>query len=173
MASFMDRAVGAAKLDVRIYEEIEADESAFGQAMVVVVLSSVAAGIGSGQGRLITGAIGALIAWFIWALLTYVIGTKLLAQPQTKADVGQLLRTIGFASSPGILRVFGILPAIGGLVMLVTSLWLLAAMVVAVRQALDYTSTWRAVGVCLVGWLVVVIWSLVMGGLLSAGGLFG
>ncbi len=171
MASFMDRVVGAAKLDVRTYEEVEADSGAVWQAVAVVVLSSIAAGIGSGEGQLIIGALGALLAWLIWAFLTFVIGTKLLPQPQTEADVGQLLRTVGFAASPGLLRVFGFIPVIGGLVMLVVSIWMLASMVVAVRQALDYTSTWRAVGVCVVGWIVVVLWALIVGGLVGGGAL--
>jgi hypothetical protein len=171
MASFMDRVVGAAKLDVRTYEEVEADPGAVWQAVAVVVLSSVAAGIGSGEGQLIVGALGALLAWLIWAFLTFVIGTKLLPQPQTEADVGQLLRTVGFAASPGLLRVFGFIPLIGGVVMLVVSIWMLASMVVAVRQALDYTSTWRAVGVCVVGWIVVVLWALIIGGLVGGGAL--
>jgi hypothetical protein len=135
------------------------------------VLSSIAAGVGSGEGRLIVGALGALLAWLIWAFLTFVIGTKLLPQPGTHADVGQLLRTVGFAASPGLLRVFGFIPVIGDIIMLVVSVWMLASMVVAVRQALDYTSTWRAVGVCVVGWTVVVLWAVIVGGLLGAGGM--
>ena len=174
MASFMDRVVGAAKLDVRTYEEVEADTTATGQAMAVVVLSSVATGIGSGEGRYIMGALGALVGWFIWAFLCYVIGTKLLPGPNTKADVGELLRTIGFASAPGMLRVFGIIPLVGWIVMLVTGIWVLVTTVVAVRQALDYTSTMRAIGVCIVGWLVLVIWGLFMAGLFGgAAALFG
>jgi len=106
MSSFKDRIIGAAKLDVAIYEEVEADKDALFQAMGVVVLSSIAAGIGTignvGFVGVLTGTITALIAWFIWAYLTYFIGTKILPEPQTKSDMGELLRTIGFASSPGI-----------------------------------------------------------------------
>ena len=91
MASLLDRMVRAAKLDVNLYEEVEADKSAMGQALTVVVLSSVASGIGTigilGIQGLIIGTISALIGWFVWAYLTYFIGTKLLPEPQTKADV--------------------------------------------------------------------------------------
>ena len=161
MATFAERMIGAAKLDVRIYEEVEADTSALGQALGVVVLSSVAAGIGSmghkGVMGLIGGTIAALVAWFIWAFVTYLIGAKLLPEPQTRSDVGELLRTTGFSSSPGLLRIFGLVPVLGGLVVFVINIWMLVAMVIAVRQALDYTSTWRAIGVCLLGWLLLVI----------------
>ncbi len=79
--------------------------------MLVVVLSSLAAGIGSVGGAglmgLLFGALSALAGWYIWAFLTYFIGTRFLPEPQTEADVGQLLRTIGFSSSPGLLRVAG------------------------------------------------------------------
>jgi hypothetical protein len=158
MASFQDRMIRAAKLDVSLYEEVEADKEATGQAMAVVVLSSVAAGVGTittgGLGAILLGTITSLIGWFVWAYLTYLIGTKLLPEPQTKADIGELLRTIGFSSSPGLIRVLGIIPMMGGLVFLIASIWMLVAMVIAVRQALDYQSTARAVGVCIIGWVV-------------------
>jgi len=161
VATIQDRVIRAAKLDVQLYEEVEADQDATGQAMAVVVLSAVAAGIGSlGSGGLlgiVVGAIAALVGWLIWAFLTYFIGTRLLPEPQTQADYGELLRTIGFASAPGLIRVFGIIPGIAPLLFLVAAIWMLVAMVIAVRQALDYTSTPRAVGVCLIGWLVQVV----------------
>ena len=157
MTSFQDRIIRAAKLDVHLYEEVEADKGAMGQAMAVVILSSIAGGIGTpaglGLGGILIGTIAALVAWYIWAFLTYLIGTKLLPEPQTKADVGELLRTIGFSSSPGLIRVLGIIPFLRGLVFLIAGVWMLVAMVIAVRQALDYQSTWRAVGVCIIGWI--------------------
>lgn len=161
MASLMDRMIRAAKLDVHLYEEVEADTGAMRQAMTVVVLSSVAAGIGSiargGLGGILIGTIAALIGWYVWAYLTYLIGTKLLPEPQTKADHGELLRTIGFSSSPGLIRVLGVIPGLAPLVFLASGIWMLVAMVIAVRQALDYTSTLRAVGVCLIGWVIQAI----------------
>ena len=161
MASITDRMIRAAKLDVTLYEEVEADKGAMGQAMGVVVLSSVAAGIGTigtmGIKGLVLGTIVALVGWFIWAFLTYYIGTRLLSEPQTKADYGELLRTIGFSSSPGVLRVLGIIPMLGSILSFICGIWMLVAMVIAVRQALDYKSTWRAVGVCLIGWIVQIV----------------
>ena len=157
MASFQDRIIRSAKLDVHLYEEVEADKGAMGQAMAVVVLASIAGGIGSpaklGLGGILIGTIAALVAWYIWAFLTYFIGTKLLPEPQTKADVGELLRTIGFSSSPGLIRVLGIIPFLRGIAFMVAGVWMLVAMVIAVRQALDYQSTVRAVGVCIIGWI--------------------
>jgi len=108
MTSFKDRMIGAAKLNVDVYEEVEADKTAMRQAMGVVVLSSLAAGIGSigrgGGSGLLFGTLAALIGWYVWAYVTYLIGTKLLPEPQTKADHGELLRTIDFSSSPGLMR---------------------------------------------------------------------
>ena len=160
MRHFANRIIRACKLDVNLYEEVEHDKTAMGQAIGVIVLSSLAAGIGTfgiGLKGMGINAIGAIIGWYIWAYLTYFIGTRFLAEPQTEADHGQLLRTIGFASAPGLLRVLGIVPGIRGIVFLLTSIWMLVAMVIAVRQALDYTSTLRAVGVCLLGWIVQAI----------------
>jgi len=158
MSSFIDRLIRAAKLDVNLYEEIEADKKAMGQAVGVVILSSVAAGVGSlataGLKGLIIGTVGALIGWFIWAYITYFVGTKMLPEPQTKADYGELLRTIGFSSSPGLLRILGIIPFLSSIIFVVCGIWMLVAMVIAVRQALDYKSTLRAVGVCIIGWII-------------------
>ncbi len=161
MTTFGDRIIRAAKLDAQLYEEVEADTGAMGQAMGVVVLSSMAAGVGSvaigGLGGILVGTIASLIGWYVWAYLTYFIGTKFLPEPQTEADLGELLRTIGFSSSPGLIRVFGIIPGLAGPLFLVASIWMLVAMVIAVRQALDYESTSRAVGVCVIGWIVQLL----------------
>jgi len=173
MSSFQDRIIRAAKLDVNLYEEVEADKGAMSQAMGIVVLSSIAAGIGAigkgGLGEILMGTVLALIGWYVWAYLTYFIGTKILPEPQTKADHGELLRTVGFSSSPGLIRVLGIIPGLGRIVFLVASIWMLVAMVIAVRQALDYRSTLRAVGVCLIGWVIqtlilVLLFSILGGG---------
>lgn len=166
MASLTDRMLGAAKLDARTYEEVEADTTATGQALGVVVISSVAAGIGSfgfgGISGMIWGCVAALIGWVVWAFLIWLIGTKLLPEPQTRSDVPELLRTTGFASAPGVLRILGILPFVGSLISFLAGLWMLVAMVLAVRQALDYQSTARAIGVCVVGFLVnlILVWLL-------------
>ena len=37
------------------------------------------------------------------------------------------------------------------------AIWMMVAMIVAVRQALDYESTWRAIGVVVIGFLVQAI----------------
>lgn len=176
MNIFTDRIIRAAKFDVNLYEEVEADKDAMPQAMGVVVLSSLASGVGSigtlGLGGILLGTLAALGGWYIWAWLTYFIGTRFLAEPQTEADLGQLLRTTGFSSSPGLIRALGIIPGLGTVVFAVASIWMLVAMVIAVRQALDYTSTFRAVGVCVIGWIIqtvifVLLFSL-LGGLPAA-----
>ena len=173
MQIYLDRIVRAAKLDVNLYEEVEADKGAMSQAMGVVVLSSVAAGIGSigsiGTKGVIIGAITALVAWYVWAYITYFIGVKILPEPQTKADHGELLRTIGFSSSPGLLRILAIIPGIGGIIFMITSVWMLVAMVIAVRQALDYQSTLRAVGVCVIGWVIQAIILMILFTVLGVG----
>lgn len=158
MTPFVDRMIRAAKLDVHLYEEVEADKRSMGQAMGVVMLSSLAGGIGfmqeAGLMGLVVGTVGSLLGWYVWAFMTYLIGTKLLPEPQTHADHGELLRTIGFSSSPGLIRVLGIIPGLTGFVNLLAGVWMLVAMIIAVRQALDYQSTYRAIGVCLIGWII-------------------
>lgn len=171
MASLMERMLGAAKLDAATYEEVEADATATPQAMLVVVLASVAGGVGAmramGVGGLLLSALASLIGWYVWAFVTYFVGTRFLPGSKTQADVGQLLRTIGFSATPGLIRVLGIVPGLGTLVAFVASLWMLVAMVVAVRQALDYESTGRAVAVCVIGFALNFAVLFVLGKLLG------
>lgn len=169
MSTFTERMIGAARLDAAIYEEVEKDENALGQAAGVVALSSIAAGIGGFGGGLIGGTIAALLSWLIWALLTWAVGTKLLPEENTDADIAQLMRAIGFAAAPGLLRVLGFAPVVGPLIVLIANIWMLVAMVVAVRQALDYSSTGRAVGVCFVGFIVLILIQGLLLGVMGAG----
>ena len=167
--TFLQRLLGAAALDAAIYEEVEADQTGTAQAMTVVVLSAFAAGVGAkGFGGTTPGnvaffSIVALLAWAAWALVVLEVGTRLMPERTTRSDMGELLRTMGFSAAPGLLRVLGVLPGVTGPVFVVTALWMLAAMVVAVRQALDYTSTARAVGVCLLGWVLAGAMAVVLG----------
>ena len=173
MATIWDRMFRAAKLDVPLYEEVEADRDATTQAMLVVVMAAVAAGIGSlGSGSalgIVTGTVVALVSWLIWAFLTYFVGTRLLPEPQTSADYGELLRTIGFASAPGVIRVLGIVPGLATPLFFIAGIWMLVAMVVAVRQALDYNSTGRAVAVCLIGFVAYLIIVLTVAAVMGVG----
>ena len=166
--SIVDRMFGAARLDVHTYEDVESDSSATLQAVWVVVLVSVASGIGllgtgGGLGGLITGVVLGVVQWAIWAFVTYWIGTRILPTPETHATWGQLARTTGFAQSPGVLKVLGFIPGIGLTIFFVVSLWQFAAMVIAVRQALDYSSTWRALGVVAIGFVIVMVVLLIFG----------
>lgn len=156
---YIDRILRAAKLDIQLYEEVESDKNATLQALGVVILSSLAAGIGTigqvgGYENLLGGLFFSVIGWVILAGLTFWVGTRVFPEPQTEADLGQLLRVVGFSSAPGIIRILGILPGVTFFVFLVASIWSLIAMVIAVRQALDYQNTWRAIGVCVIGWVV-------------------
>ncbi len=167
-ASLVDRMFGAARLDVHTYEEVEADSSATLQAVWVVVLVSVASGVGllgtgGGIGGLIVGVVLGVGQWAVWAFITYWVGTRYLPTPETRATWGQLARTTGFAQSPGVLKVLGFIPVIGLAVFFLVSVWQFFAMVIAVRQALDYESTWRALGVVAIGFVVVLVFTLILG----------
>jgi len=153
--------IGAARLRPETYEEVEADRSATRQAMLVVVLVALATGIGNlGSGSIIAFVVGiviAIVGWALWAWITYFVGTTIFRTPETQADWGQLARTLGYAQSPGILKILGFIPVIGLPVFVIVSIWQLVAMVIAIRQALDYTSTLRAVGVAVVGFIAYAV----------------
>jgi hypothetical protein len=162
--------VRAAQLDINFYEEVEHDSRVNMQAFAVVVITSLASGLGIGIGGilvhterpiwflwgLLIGLGTAIAGWLIWSFVTYVIGVTIFKGPETEADYGQLLRTIGFSNSPGVLRLFSFIPFVGFIIVFVASVWTLIAGVIAVRQALDF-STWRAIGTCVIGWLIYIL----------------
>ena len=154
---FLNRIFRAIKIDLDLYEEVEADKKATVQAGVVVVLSSLAAGVGAvhlGASNLLVAPVLSLLSWYVWAYLIYFVGVKIFPDPQTKSTHGELLRTIGFSSAPGIIRIFGFTPTLMTVTYIGSAFWMLACMVVAVRAALDYKSMWKALGVVIVAWLI-------------------
>jgi hypothetical protein len=166
------RMTRAAQLDDTLYEEVEADESATGQAALVVLLVGMASGLGHGLYEMmhghgapplivgvIGGGLGQLIGWVVWAVLTYWIGTSLF---KGTATPGEMLRTLGFAQSPGVLIALSFIPFLGWVIHAVVGVWMLIAGVIAVRQAMDFT-TEKAIFTVLVGWLVPFILSLLLG----------
>jgi hypothetical protein len=138
---------------------VEQDRTATAQALGVVILSAVAAGIGAGAGVrvMLVNAVAAVVLWAIWAALVYWIGSRLLPEQDTEADWGELARTIGFAQTPGLLRALGFIPVFGNVARAASDVWVLVATVVAVRQALDYRSLYRALGVCAIGWVLQIV----------------
>jgi hypothetical protein len=159
MGSIVERMKGAALLNNATYEEVEADTTATGQAAVVVALGAIASGIGmarEGSGGIIAAVLGSLIGWALWAGITYLIGDKVLGGTATW---GELLRTLGFAQAPRVLAVFGFIPGLGRLVMAIIGIWVLVAGIIAIRQALDF-STGKAVATALLGWLAMMLLTL-------------
>jgi hypothetical protein len=165
VSTFFYRLMGAAMLDGGTYEQLEHDPHATWQAFLVVILASLAAGYGA-RLQLWAGPIGfariaiiALIGWIAWAVLTLQIGSRIMPERQTQSDTGEMLRTIGFAATPGLLQVFGAIPGVARPVFVISGVWMFAAMVIAIRHALDYCSTLRALAVCIVGALLVILFA--------------
>ena len=156
MNIFINRIFRAIKIDIDLYEEVEKDKRATIQAAMVVVLSSLAAGIGAlqlGVSNFLLAPLMSLLSWYVWAYVIYFVGVKLFPESNTKSNHGELLRTIGFSSAPGMIRVFGVTPDLMTVTFIGSAFWMLACMVVAVKSALDYNSMWRALGVVIVAWL--------------------
>jgi hypothetical protein len=161
MTTLIERMKGAALLNTAIYEEVEADTTATGQAALVVVIASVSSAIGASGGGL-TWALGslllAIIGWLLWAGVTYLVGVHLFGGTATWLE---LLRTLGFANAPGVLGILGLFPLLGSAISLAIMLWMLVCGVIAIRQALDF-STEKAILTALLGWLLLVIPSFIL-----------
>ena len=158
----LDRMIRAARLDRALYEEVEANSGLTKEALLIVLLGAVASGLSFALAHgwdtfflpvFLLAVILTLIGWVTYAGLAYLVGTRLLPEAGTRSSWKELLRTVGYAQAPRTLLVFGFLPVVGLLVTLVVGLWSLATTVVAVRQALDYESTWRAVAVAAIAWI--------------------
>jgi len=129
--------IRAAELDIDFYEEVEKNEEATREALLVVLIVGVSSGIGtigvSGSIGIIKGLISAVIGWILWSAIIFLTGVLF----NRRVGMGELLRCLGFAYSPHVLNVLGIIPAIGFLISIVVFVWGVAAFVIAVRQALD------------------------------------
>ncbi|CAA9545616.1 MAG: hypothetical protein AVDCRST_MAG70-482 [uncultured Thermomicrobiales bacterium] len=159
--SLVQRMIGAARLDVPTYEEIEHDEGATPQAAIVVVIVSLATAIGSlgnddATAGFVSGLISSLLGWVIGAALVYFVGTRLLAGAATQATLGQVLRTMGFASTAGILSVFGFITFVGPIIAFIGPVLVMVATFIAIRQSLDI-STGRAAAVAVAAIVVQII----------------
>jgi hypothetical protein len=161
MRLFLNRFLRAAKLDVSLYQEIIENAGLFNQALIVVFIYSMAAAYGTfgrlGAAGTNIGMITTLLGWYVWAFSTYIIGARLLPEDRTQADRKALMRVLGFASAPGILRALGFIPGLGIVILLITTGWMIAAATIGIKQALNYESTSRALGVCIIGIIISAV----------------
>ncbi len=161
MSLFLNRLIRAAMLDAGLYAEVSADTKTMFQAMMAVFIYSMASAYGgfgrAGVAGINFGMLTTVIGWYIWAFSNYFIGVRLLPEAETKGDRKAVLRAMGFASSPGLIRLLGLIPDLAGVIFLVASIWMIMAAVAAVKQALNYESIYRAAGVCIIGWIISAI----------------
>jgi hypothetical protein len=176
--TFGDRVIGAMKLEPNAFEDVERDPTAIGQAVGVIVLAAVSAGIGNiywgGISGIVTTAITSLIGFLIWSVIVWLVGTKLMPEPTTKADFPETFRVLGFSAAPGLLSFITIIPLLGYLIMFVIWLWQMASMIVAVKAVLDYSTIGKAIVVVLIGFIInLIITALVLVPMLGARAMFG
>ena len=176
--TFGDRVVGAMKLDAHAFEDVERDTTAIGQSVGVIALAAAAAGIGNiyygGLTGIVSAAFMSVISFLIWSLIIWLVGTKVMPEPATKADYPETFRVLGFAAAPGLASVITIIPILGWILMFFIWVWQIAAMVVAVRQVLDYSTTGKAIIVVLIGFVInIIVTLLVLAPILGMRALFG
>ena len=154
---FLNRILRSVKIDPEVFNEVQKDRNATLSAAIVVLLSSSAAGIGAasmGIGNFIIAPIFSLLSWFVWAYIVYFVGVKLFPDSKTKTSQFALLRAIGFSSAPGIIRVFSFNESLMTVLFIGSAFWMLACMIVAVRETLNYKSLWKALGVVIISWFI-------------------
>jgi len=161
MSRFLNRFFRAAKLDVSLYQELVEDGRAMNQALIVVFLYSMASAYGTfgrtGATGINIGMITTLLGWYVWSFSTYIVGARLLPEPQTEPDRKAVMRVMGFASAPGVMRALGFMRGLGLVVLLIATVWMIAAAAVGVKRALNYESIYRALGVTIIGWIISAV----------------
>ncbi len=164
MRLYLNRFLGAASLDVALYREVAAEPRLLNQAWITVLIYAMLASWGSfGRAGAIGSNIGlitAVIGWYVWAFSTYFCATKWFRETSAGAERGDrktVIRVMGFACAPGALRLLGIIPGLGLVALVVSSIWMVVAATVAVKAALDFESTARAAGACIIGWIIGAI----------------
>ncbi len=166
MNLFLNRLFRAAKLDAGLYQEVIADTGTMFQAMMAVFIYCAASAYGgfgrAGVAGINFGMITSLLGWYVWAFSTYFVGARLLPEAETKGDRKAVLRAMGFASSPGLIRLLGLIPNMAGTTLLIASVWMFVAAVIAIKQAMNYKSIYRAAGACLIGWIISAIFQILM-----------
>ena len=175
MTGFGLRMLRAAMLHADTYEEIEADRRSIRQATVVVLAACVAIGSArylqsSGAGipmnslvlQVTLSVLEPLVLWVGGSAFCFMVGATFFRGPETETDFAEVLRTTGFAFTPALLRILAIVPppTLGLGIDLIARAWVFVAFVVAVRQALDFTTA-RAVGTF--GIAACLLWLLLWG----------
>lgn len=161
-------------LDAGAFEDIEAHRDAAMQSVLVVLLACAAGGVAflglgaASAGSFLAGTIVVLGAWLVWVTVIAAVGTIALPEPQTASSLTELLRTLGFAAAPGVFLAFAALRPAAPFVILLVSVWMVAAAVLGLRQALDYRSTGRAIAVCVLGLIVSIATIAAVASLFSA-----
>ncbi|MEJ2168196.1 MAG: YIP1 family protein [Desulfobacterales bacterium] len=158
MKLFLERLLRAARLDASLYEEVAADAGAMNQALIVVFIYAMAVAFGSfgraGTTGINIGMITTLLGWYVWAFMAYIVGARILPEAETKIERKAVVRAMGFASAPGLARLLGFVPGLGTVAVLAASIWMIAAATVALRQALNFKSTSRALAVSIISWIL-------------------
>jgi len=178
--AMIGRVIRAVRLDKTLYAEVEHDASLTQEATLVVVIAAVLSGIGSmlsgligGQGfgsavlALIVGVLVSIVGYLIWAFVTYFVGTRLF---DGTADYGELRRTLGYAFAPTALGLLSFIPCVGVIPAVAAVIWTLVCGVIAVQEALDFDMG-KAILTVIIGWVVWIVLSIILGTVLGVGGL--
>jgi hypothetical protein len=164
MRLYFDRFFRAARLDVSFYQEVAAEPLLLNQAWITVLLYAMFASWGNfGRAGAIgsnIGMISALIGWYIWAFSSYFVAKRFFrggASEAQRAERKAVIRSMGFACAPGVTRILAMIPGLGIAVLVLSSIWMIVAATIAIKMALNFESSARAAGACIIGWIIGAI----------------
>ena len=157
LITFFKKMLRASLLRSELYKEVGRDKGSIRGVVLVILICGICDGIGfigiRGAEVILPAILSRYIGWFLLCAVIYLVGVKMF---EHTSDMGEIMRVTGFANSPGVLAVLGIIPVAGNFIRAVSFLWMIAAYIVAVRQSLD-CSTARSIFIVIQGFIIFLI----------------
>tara|TARA_Y100000816_G_C26063428_1_gene558649 strand:+ start:107 stop:652 length:546 start_codon:yes stop_codon:yes gene_type:complete len=163
LSEFLNIFFKSLKLDKDLYKETKYfGEAAIYFAGLIMILDGVAGAVAANT--IVKSSIGlsgltAILTWFVWAILIYVIGVKIFPDKDIKTPFKKILITVGYAHSPGLIRFFAVTPEMAIPVILLTQFWIFASLIIATKQVLNLKSNFKSFGIVFLSFLIIIFLS--------------
>ena len=161
---FLNIVFKSIKLDKSLYS----DNKNFGEASIyfagmIMILDGIAGAVAANtviKTAVAMSGLTAILTWFIWAILIFVIGVKIFPDKQTKVSIKKVLTGVGFAHAPGLLRFFAITPELMIPIIFLTQFWIFASLIISKREILNLKSNFKSFGIIFLAFLIIAFLSI-------------
>ena len=164
LGEFLNIIFKSIKLDKTLYS----DNKNFGEASIyfaglIMILDGMAGAVAANtviKTAVAMSGLTAILSWFVWAILIFVIGVKLFPEKNTKVSFKKVLTAVGFAHAPGLLRFFAVTPNLMIPIIFLTQFWIFAALIISTKQILNLKSNIKSFGIVFLSFLIIAFLSI-------------